>query len=561
MQNMLSRVLVLFIVALFAIPAIAQENVDLSVIHRIKNEAFQRSEVTDLMFYLTDVHGPRLTGSPGYVAAAKWAVERLGEWGMANAQLDSWGEFGRSWSYSRLTVQMLEPVSTPLNGVPMAWCSGTDGPVTGEVILAPVSRGQGRFARFNLQESAVEKYIEEHTGKLTGKVVLMAGAREFEPATKPASQRWDEDKLASLAEAPEPVPLPPFEDMDKLPSDPHARWRMLQNAPPAVRERYFEKRKKTREKLGAFLAEEGVAAVLWVDSRGDGSIIFAEEAGSYKMGAPIPPPTIVIAPEQYNRIVRLVEKEIPVKLEVDLSVHSPEEAVEGLNVVAEIPGGSKKDEVVMLGAHMDSWHGGTGAADNAAGSAVAMEALRILKALNLRMDRTVRLALWGGEEQGFLGSRGYVKKHFGDRDTMVLQPEHGKLAAYFNVDNGSGKLRGIYLQQNEMVRPIFEAWFEPFEDLGATTITIRNTGGTDHLPFDAVGLPGFQFIQDPLDYETRTHHSTLDVNDHIQPGDLMQASAILASFVYNAATRDAMLPRKPLPKPSPQEKESTTDQP
>jgi Zn-dependent M28 family amino/carboxypeptidase len=251
-----------------------------------------------------------------------------------------------------------------------------------------------------------------------------------------------------------------------------------------------------------------------------------------------------------------VERKVPVKVEVELRARFHDDNPDGVNVIAEIPGGKKKDEVVMLGAHLDSWHGGTGATDNAAGSAVVLEAFRILKTLNVPMERTVRLALWSGEEEGLFGSRGYVREHFGDPVTMALKPEHARLAAYFNIDNGTGKIRGVYLQGNDMVRPIFEQWLSPFSDMGATALSIRNTGGTDHESFDAVGLPGFQFIQDPLDYDTRTHHSTLDVYDHLQAGDLMQASAILASFVYNAATRPEMLPRKPLPKALPPKREA-----
>ena len=260
---------------------------------------------------------------------------------------------------------------------------------------------------------------------------------------------------------------------------------------------------------------------------------------------------ISLAPEPYDRLCRLAEKKIPAKVELEMEARFYDDAPDGTNVVAEIPGGAKKGEVVMLGAHLDSWHSGTGATDNAAGSAVVLEAMRILKTLGLPMRRTVRLALWTGEEQGIFGSRGYVKNHFADPVTMQTLPEHAKLAGYFNVDNGTGKIRGVYLQGNDMMRPVFKAWLAPFEDLGATTISIRDTGGTDHLPFDAVGLPGFQFIQDPLDYSSRTHHSNIDVYDHVQAGDLMQASAIVASFVYNAATRPEMLPRKPLPKPLP----------
>lgn len=302
--------------------------------------------------------------------------------------------------------------------------------------------------------------------------------------------------------------------------------------------------------LNLFLKEEGVQAVLRVDSRGSGGIVFAESAAPYDVDSPLAPPTIMVVAEHYNRLWRLVEKSVPVELSLDLTVAVDDHPVVG-NVVAEIPGDKKKDQLVMLGAHLDSWQAGTGATDNGAGCAVVLEAMRILKTLNLKLDRTVRMALWSGEEQGLHGARAYVREHFGDPVTMRLRPEHAKLSAYFNLDNGSGKIRGVYLQGNDMARPIFSDWLAPFKDLGATTITIRNTGGTDHLSFDAVGLPGFEFMQDPLDYSTRTHHSELDLYDHAEPADLMQAAAIMAPVVYDAANRSDMFPRKPLPDPLP----------
>jgi Zn-dependent M28 family amino/carboxypeptidase len=253
--------------------------------------------------------------------------------------------------------------------------------------------------------------------------------------------------------------------------------------------------------------------------------------------------------EHYGRILRMLEKKVPVQIEMDIQNKFYDNDLNSFNVVAEIPGTDKADEVVMLGAHFDSWHTGTGATDNAAGSAVMMEAVRILKAAKLRMRRTVRLALWTGEEEGLLGSRAYVTQHFADRADMKLKPEHSKFAAYFNVDNGTGSIRGVYLQGNEAVAPIFQAWMQPFKNLGMTTLTIRNTGGTDHQSFDAVGLPGFQFIQDPIEYDSRTHHSNMDVYERIQAPDLMKDAVIVASFVYHAANRDEKLPRKPLPAP------------
>ena len=300
------------------------------------------------------------------------------------------------------------------------------------------------------------------------------------------------------------------------------------------------------------LTDEGVAVAIRIGAgRSEGGTVFGQAGGSRDAKEPTPPPMIALTPEHYNRIARLLDRKVPVKLEVDVSARFVDARTDSVNVIGEIEGGRKKQEVVMIGAHLDSWHGGTGATDNAAGSAVMIEAMRILKTLNLRLDRTVRLGLWGGEEQGLLGSRAYVTAHFADRADMKLKPEHATLSAYFNVDNGSGKIRGVFLQGNDAMRPIFETWLKPFQDLGATTISIRGTGGTDHLSFDAVGLPGFQFIQDQLEYDSRTHHSNMDVYDRVQRNDMMQMAAFVASFVYNAANREELLPRKPLPKPQP----------
>jgi hypothetical protein len=537
------------------------EEVDLATLHRIKAEAFQGSKVMDHLFWLTDVNGPRLSGSPGFRAAAEWAVRNLKEWGATGARLETWGTFGRGWSMSRFSAHMTAPAYAPLPGVPKAWCAATDGPVSGEAVYAPfVPKDEAALPQdIEKLEARIRRYGEQQKGKLRGKVVLISAPRELPPPTASVSQRYDDSKLVSIAAAPEPFAAPRLEwPITKLPADPKELDRFWDSRPLEMSADYWEREETIQGGLNAFLKDEGVLAVLGTDGRGDGGIVFAEAGGSWMPGAPVPPPIIALAPEPYDRMVRLVEKGVPVKVEVELQARFHDDAPEGVNVVAEIPGGRKKDELVMLGAHLDSWHAGTGATDNAAGCAVVLEAFRILKALGLPMDRTVRLALWSGEEQGLYGSRAYVKEHFGDPVSMALKPEHAKLAGYFNVDNGTGKIRGVYLQGNDMVRPIFETWLAPFRDLGMTTLSIRNTGGTDHESFDAVGLPGFQFIQDPLDYGSRTHHSSLDVYDHVQGPDLMQASAVLASFVYDAATRAEKLPRKPLPRPLPPRKAEKT---
>ncbi|HYM10331.1 MAG TPA: M20/M25/M40 family metallo-hydrolase, partial [Bryobacterales bacterium] len=506
----------------------AGEKVDLSVIHRIKSEAFENSQVMEHVFYLTDVHGPRLTGSPGYKAAADWVVQKMTEYGLT-AKEEKWGPFGRGWAARHFEAHMIEPQYQPLIGVPLAWTGSTDGTVTGEPMFVTI-RSEADF--------------EKYQGKLKGKVLMLSEARPLPFRTEAPGHRYTAEELDHEATAPAPRPASGF----RLgPAGPNGQ-------PPATPEEARQRREQQRrlqEKIGEFFKAEGALVQLSTSYRGDGGTVFAQSGGPYDPKRPVGIAAAALTPEHYNRIARLMEHKIPVKLQFNIQNELFESDLDSVNVIAEIPGNKKRDEIVMLGAHLDSWQGGTGATDNAAGCAVVMEAARILKSLNLAMDRTVRMALWGGEEEGEFGSRAYVKQHFADRETMKLAPEHAKLAGYFNLDNGTGKIRGIYLQGNDMARPIFEAWLAPFQDQGATVVTIRNTGGTDHQSFDAVGLPGFQFIQDPMEYDARTHHSNMDVYDHLQAGDLMQASAILASFVYNAAMREELLPRKPLPKPQP----------
>jgi hypothetical protein len=531
-------------------PAVAQD-VDLEVVHRIKQEAFARSQVMDHLFYLSDANGPRLTNSPGYRRAAEWVVGRLKDWGLQDAALEPWGEFGRGWSLEHFEAHLLEPAYAPLHGVPLAWSGSTDGPQSGELLHAPLFQRweRDRLTPRKLGE-VIDKYITRYRGKLKGRIVLLNPDRKFESPDEPDSVRHDGQSLGELADAPDPVPAPEYTWPDfEIPEDPEVLGRWFRRAPGPVRRAASRQATLAFARLWRFLGEEKAQAVLTTDRRGSGAVLFAEGIRPFwETDLPKPLPVVVLQPESYSRIVRLLEREVPVKVELDVRTRFHEEDLTGYNVVANIPGGAKKDEVVMLGGHLDSWHAGTGAADNAAGCAVALEAARILTALGLSLDRTVRLALWGGEEQAVDGSRGYVARHFGDPITMKLLPEHALLSGYFNLDNGSGKIRGVYLQGNDMMRPVFQGWLAPFADMGATTISIRNTGGTDHQSFDAVGLPGFQFIQEPLDYYSRTHHSDLDVYDHIVPEDLMQAAAVLATVVYHAANREERLPRKPLPK-------------
>jgi hypothetical protein len=513
------------VIALLLVPVFitAQEKIDLLVVNRIKTEAFQNSQVMHSAFYLTDVHGPRLTGSPGLKHSADWAVHQLKEWGVQEPRLETWGPFGRGWTNLRFSAHLKSPEYAPLIGFARPWSAGTKGQVAGEPVLAPI-RTEADTARWK--------------GRLKGKMVMLTEPRVLPPQSSAALRRFDEGELSKLGQAPDPAAgRPPYD---------------------------AAARKRRRNAINQFLLDEGVVLTIVpsfmrdnspqedLNRLSDGGTIFGTQAGSPDPKDPVPPPAAALSTEHYNRIARLLEHKVPVTLEFEIANQFIDTPQDSFTVVGEIPGATKKDEVVMLGGHLDSWSFGTGATDNAAGCAVALEAVRILKALNLKMDRTVRIALWTGEEQGILGSRAYVTQHFADRTTMERKPEHAKISGYFNYDNGTGKIRGVYLQGNDMMRPIFEAWLAPFHDLGVTTISIRDTGGTDHLSFDAVGIPGFQFIQDPVEYETRSHHSNMDVYDRLQPADLMESAAVMASVVYHAATRPEMLPRKPLPKPQPE---------
>ena len=524
---------------------------DLGLVGRIKTEAFDNSQVMDTLGYLTDVYGPRLTASPELREAQDWVVKRLQSYGLENVHVEKWGPVARSWSLKQASLEMLEPRYAALDAAPLAWSDNTKGPVTGETLLTPLTNGLPQSQDPKKQEADLEKYMAAWRGKLRGKIILVARAADLRPDTQPLFERYTEKELADLGVAPAPsAKLSDLKDL-KFPEDPAEERRFVQSLPAWVRDQLGDQRRLLTAKRAKFWRDEGVlAAVNTSDNSRDG-LIFAQAAGPFDAKETLAPPTFVVSHEQYNRMLRVMEKKIPVKLRVNLQAECSANNADSFNLVGEIPGGGKKDELVMIGAHLDSWHSGTGATDNGAGSAVMMEVMRILKALDLKLDRTVRIALWTGEEQGIFGSAAYVKEHFGDPETMKLSAAHAKLSGYFNVDNGSGKIRGVYLQDNDAMRPIFEQWLAPFRDQGVSTVSIRNTGGTDHLSFDAVGLPGFQFIQDPLEYETITHHSNMDTLDHVQAADLMQAAAVVATIVYQAANRPEMLPRKALPKPHP----------
>ena len=532
MKKIYLVVVLLFILSSTVYMQSRQEKFDSASVAQIKDEGMNRSKVMEILSYLTDVYGPRLTGSPEYLKAANWAREKFNSWGLSNSHLEAWGPFGRGWSLKRYSAHVIEPQIFPLISFPRAWSPGTGGVKTSEVIYF---------------DAKTDSAVETFRGKLRGKFVLINEPRDIKAHFEPEATRDADSSLLQLANADMPQP----------------RQRRFESTPEQKARAVVEYHKME------LAQKEGALALLTI-SRGDGGNIFVQGASipshpdtpftrrmsAYNPKAPKILPQITVGAEHYNRIVRMLQKGERVKMEMNLDVNFYKED-SSHNIIAEIPGTDLKDEIVMIGAHFDSWHGGTGATDDATGSAVCMEAMRILKTLNLQPRRTIRIGLWGGEEQGLLGSQAFVKKHYGEREgsmfepggSLKLKPAADKFSVYFNNDNGSGKVRGVYMQGNDFVRPIFRSWLKPFRDEGASTLTLQNTGGTDHLSFDGIGLPGFQFIQDDLEYNTRTHHSTMDVYDRAQEADLKQASVIMAAFAYNAAMRDEKFPRKPVPQP------------
>jgi len=529
--------LALALVAFTAPSVLAQEKLDWATLGRIRDEGFRRSQVMETAAQLTDVHGPRLTGSPQYKGAADWARQQLETWGLSSAHLESW-PFGRGWSFERCSAHVVSPTTFPLVALPKAWTAGTSGPVRGKVMRV---------------KAESESDVEALKGKVAGMVLWVGQPRELKgPEEGGVFKRYTEKQLDEI-------------EQYQIPGARGGRGPMG----PADREAFL-KRRRLQQALEKLYAAEKPLAVFEPSER-DADVLRLGGGGSRKVGDPQAVTQLVVAADEWNRVARLLDRKLDVEVEVDVKATFHEEDTNGYNVVADVPGADRKGELVMVGAHLDSWHPGTGATDNAAGSAVMLEVVRILKAIDARPRRTIRIGLWGGEEQGLLGSRAYVDEHFASRPEakepgpdelpaymrneppapMTLKADHAKVSAYFNLDNGTGKIRGIYLQENEAVKPIFEAWMQSVRDLGATRITMRNTGGTDHQSFDSVGLPGFQFIQDPIEYMDGTffgtHHSNMDVYDRLQREDLMQAAVVIASFAYDAAMRDELLPRKPLP--------------
>ena len=543
----------------------AGEKIDYDGINKIKQLGLnpQTSQVMEIASWLTDVNGPRLTGSPSTKAAGEWAVAKMKEWGLQNAALEPWTDrngFERGWVNEKFYLAAVSPQAFPIPGTPSGWTPGTNGLVRGDVVLV---------------SETTQEDLQKYAGKLKGKWILTQPAADVAaywsaPATRTSAEELQRMELAS-------TPGPEFGV-----ANPNAAGRGGRGG--------FGQGGFNRTD---WFVSEGAAGLLSTAARGHGIYTIS---GNRATDPAKSIPQIVIPAEQYGRMARMLAKNLPVTIEADIkNTYVPNPPM--FNVVAEIPGTDKPDEVVMLGAHFDSWHASTGATDNAAGSAAMMEAMRLLKQSGVKLRRTVRIGLWTGEEQGLIGSREYVKAHIGAcndpapagrgapaaapttttattttataagaqpaaapqpqrggggrgcQTGYTLKPEHAKFAGYFNIDNGTGAIRGVYLQQNDAAAPIFREWIEPFRGIGMTALTIRNTGGTDHQSFDALGLPGFQFIQDEVEYDTMTHHTNLDSYERLQPGDMMKNATIAASFAYLAANRDEKLPRKPMPAP------------
>jgi carboxypeptidase Q len=526
MKKILSGILFLFLSAV--VMAQTTEKIDTAIVSKIKNEGLNRSQVMHILSMLTDIHGPRLTNSPGFKKAADWSKSTLESWGVQNVYFDNWGEdFGRGWELKKFSLHALSPVYFPVIAYPKAWSPGVKGALQGEAIYLDIK---------------TEEDLNKFKGKLKGKIVLFSLPTPVKPGFKPDATRLNDSTLLVMANsgADENFSGRRFQASTEPQRLAYLKWDLCQKEGAVA---VLEASPSTR-------LEDGTLTVSAATVPYPAEVAFDKRIPSRDAKAPKILPQVVVAAEHYNRMVRQIQNGNSVNLELTLeTMFTPTSS--GYNVIAEIPGTDLKDEVVMIGAHLDSWHSGTGTTDNGAGSAVMLEAMRILKSLGVSPRRTIRIALWGGEEQGLLGSRSYVKRTFGERldksypyDSIQLKPAAEKFSVYFNMDNGSGKYRGIYLQGNENARPVFRSWLKPFEKMGTSTITLRNTSGTDHLSFDAVGLPAFQFIQDPIEYGTRTHHTSMDVYDKAVESDLKHNAVLTAVFAWIAANRDEMFPRK-----------------
>ena len=509
------------------------DKADTQMVNRIWEEAVNRSRLMKDLSYLTDVIGPRIPGSPAMKKAYDWAAAKFKEYGLENVTIEPCGPFGLGWSNEYISVHMTAPSYCPIVAYPVPWTLGIQGKIIGQPMLAIIK---------------TKADMAKYKGKLKGAIVFTTPPHPTPPVYKPLARRLSEQDLKQIIET--PIPIKPADKSSK----PEVSW----------------------DDLVAYYRTEGVGVLVESSTgRSDyGTVhVDAYEGNGKDNLTPGQSPKIIMAAEQYARICRIMDFQVPVTLEVEVRSTLYDKDRQGYNVVADIPGTDKKDELVMLGGHFDSWAGGTGAVDDGSGCMVVLEAMRVLKALGVKPRRTIRAAFWLGEEEGFYGSRGYVFTHFGDTDKKILEkpdweayeenwrnplgdskkiiakPDYDKISGYFNYDNGSGRIRGIYIQENFQVRPIFEEWMKPLRDIGVTTIALQPTEGTDHLPFDYIGIPGFQFIQDPIDYFPSLHHTNQDVYDHCSAEDLVQSAVVMAAFVYHTAMREEMLPRKPLPIP------------
>jgi len=509
---------IVFVAALcISAVAFAQEKIDMAIMSKIREEGLNRSQVMDIALHLTDLNGNRLANSPGYDRATQYAIQQLSSWGVANAKREPWGEFGKGWELEKLYFAMTAPYYKAMLPYPKTWTMGTNGLQSAEVVLVGLTDSTS---------------LSIYKGKLNGKIILPDMDYAYMQSFKPDAVRYTDDELAKMAAATMGGGQQPRDTAQMR----RAREQMQRSMAP----------QRLLNQLKEMARSEGAVAMLTSSLRNHDGTVFAQGGGSYKGTDPENVLDMAMALEDFNTLRRILKSGQSVKVETEVKTKFYSSDLQGYNVIGEIPGTDPllKEEVVMIGAHLDSWQAGTGATDNASGSAVMLEVMRIIKALGIQPRRTIRIGLWSAEEQGLLGSRGYVAKTFGGRNGASRLPAHEKFSAYYNIDNGTGKVRGIYLQGNEACRSIFSQWLVPFHDLGAQTVTISNTGGTDHQAFDAVGLPGFQFIQDEIEYDTRTHHSNMDTYDHLIAADLKQIATVVAAFVYNTAQRDEKLPRK-----------------
>ena len=503
--------------------AFAQEPLNTAAIAKIRAEGLENSKVYDIAHQITDVTGPRLSNSPGLKKAQEWTMKYMKEMSLKNVHLEAWGEFGKGWQVDKYYAATTTPFYRPIIASPKAWTPGTNGLIKSEVVL--------------IKADTITD-LAKYKGKLTGKVVMVESATimPLKNSYKPDVIRYTDEELSKMAAAELAVA---------------GAGRPGGAAAGGNQRAMMMRMMSVRAAIDSMLLAEKIGLKLTY-ARGSYGTFFTSNGASYKLDAKPVNPELEVSSEDYLHILRLLHGGQKVEVEADIKTSFYNQDPKGYNVIGEILGTDPKlkDEIVMIGGHLDSWHSATGATDNAAGSTVMIEAMRILKAIDFKPKRTIRIALWSSEEQGLFGSRGYVRDHFADPADMKPKAEHEKLSAYYNLDNGTGTIRGVYLQGNAAVRDIFQTWLSPFADLSATTITVGNTGGTDHQSFDGVGLPGFQFIQDPMDYNTRTHHSNMDTFDRLDLDDLKKSATIVASFVFHTSERAQKLPRKEMPKPA-----------